>query len=49
MLADLDQQTALPPELRELLRDLSARWAQVSTAVDACDAISPRGRRAQRS
>lgn len=37
-LADLDQQTALPPEMRELLRDLSAHWAQVRTAVDACGA-----------
>lgn len=48
-LADLDQQTALPPEMRELLRDLSTHWAQVSTAIDACGAISPRGRRARRS
>ena len=38
VLADLDQQTALPPEMRELLRDLSAHWAQVRTAVDACGA-----------
>jgi len=37
-LADLDRQTALPPEMRELLRDLSAHWAQVRTAVDACGA-----------
>jgi len=37
-LADLDQHTALPPEMRELLRDLSAHWAQVRTAVDACSA-----------
>ena len=37
-LADLDQDTALPAELKELLRDLSAHWAQVRTAFDACDA-----------
>ncbi|MFC5583445.1 IS110 family transposase [Rhodanobacter terrae] len=37
-LADLDRQTALPPEMRELLHDLSAHWAKVRTAVDACSA-----------
>ena len=38
VLADLDDAQALPPELIELLRDLSAHWAQVRTAIDACDA-----------
>ena len=33
-LADLDQHTALPPEMREL----SAHWVHVGTAVDACSA-----------
>ena len=37
-LADLDRQTALPPETRKVLRDLSAHWVQVRTAVDACGA-----------
>ena len=31
VLADLDQQTALPSEMRELLRNLSAHWGQVRT------------------
>lgn len=38
VLADLDQCTAVPGEMRELLRDLSAHWAQVRTAVDTCGA-----------
>ncbi|WP_297919390.1 IS110 family transposase [Metallibacterium sp.] len=37
-LADLDQDTALPAEMKELLRDLSAHWAQVRDRIAACDA-----------
>ena len=37
-LADLDQDTALPAEMQELLRDLSAHWAQVHDRIAACDA-----------
>ncbi len=37
-LADLDQDTALPAELKELLRDLSAHWTQVRDRIAACDA-----------
>ena len=37
MLADLDQ-AALPGEFKELIRGLQAHWAQVRTALDACDA-----------
>ena len=37
-LADLDQDTALPAELKELLRDLSAHWDQVRDRIAACDA-----------
>lgn len=38
MLADLDRHTMLPIEFRELLRELSAHWAQVRERLDACDA-----------
>ena len=59
-LADLDQQTALPPEMRELLRDLSAHWAKVRTAGEAlctaahhhrdrCDHCRCRNRHTRRS
>ncbi len=37
-LADLDKQTALPGEFKELIRGLEAHWAQVRLAFDACDA-----------
>ena len=37
-LADLDQDTALPAEMQELLRDLSAHWDQVRDRIAACDA-----------
>ena len=37
-LADLDQYTALPAEMQELLRDLSAHWDQVRDRIAACDA-----------
>ncbi|WP_447736427.1 IS110 family transposase [Rhodanobacter soli] len=37
-LADLDQQTTLPSELKELIRDLDAHWTLVRMAIDACDA-----------
>jgi len=37
-LADLDQDTALPVEMKELLRDLSAHWAQVHERIATCDA-----------
>ena len=37
VLADLDQ-AALPGEFKELIRGLQAHWAQVRTALDACDA-----------
>lgn len=37
MLADLDQ-AALPGEFKELIRGVQAHWAQVRTALDACDA-----------
>jgi transposase len=36
-LAELDQPTALPDEFTELIRRLAAHWAQVRTAIDACD------------
>jgi len=38
VLGDLDQVTALPGELKALLRDLAAHWAQVRVGIDACDA-----------
>ncbi|SEI40106.1 IS110 family transposase [Frateuria terrea] len=38
VLADLEAQAGLPGELRELLRDLAAHWAQVRARLDACDA-----------
>ncbi|THD06464.1 IS110 family transposase, partial [Metallibacterium scheffleri] len=37
-LADLDAAASLPAELKELLRDLSAHWAQVRDRIAACDA-----------
>jgi len=37
-LTELDQHTALPDEFKELIRSLAAHWAQVRTAIDACDA-----------
>ena len=37
VLADLDQ-TELPAEFKELIRGLTAHWAQVRTVFDACDA-----------
>ena len=38
VLAALDQQAALPGEFNELLRDLSAHWAQLHASIDACGA-----------
>jgi transposase len=38
MLTELDQHTALLAEFKELIRGLAAHWAQVRTALDACDA-----------
>lgn len=38
VLADLEAQDGLPGELRELLRDLAAHWAQLRARIDACDA-----------
>ena len=37
-LADLDQDTALPAEMQELLRDLSAHWDQVRDRIATSDA-----------
>ena len=37
-LPELDQYTALPDEFRELIGSVAAHWAQVRTAIDACDA-----------
>jgi transposase len=37
-LPELDQYTALPDEFRELIGSMAAHWAQVRTAIDACDA-----------
>src|SRR5476649_1826155 len=37
-LADLDEQTALPGEFKELIRGLQAHWATVRLAFDVCDA-----------
>ena len=37
VLADLDQ-AALPEEFKELMRGIQAHWAQVRTALDACNA-----------
>ena len=37
-LTELDQHTALPDEFKELIRSLATHWAQVRTAIDACDA-----------
>ncbi len=38
VLGDLDQAAALPGEFKGLLRGLAVHWAQVRTAIDACDA-----------
>ncbi len=38
LLGDLDAQVGVPAELKELLRDLTAHWASLRTALDACDA-----------
>jgi transposase len=37
-LTELDQHTTLPDEFKELIRSLAVHWAQVRTAIDACDA-----------
>ena len=37
-LADLDQDAALPAGMKELLRELSAHWAQMRGRIVACDA-----------
>ncbi len=37
-LTELDQHTVLPDEFKELIRSLATHWAQVRTALDACDA-----------
>jgi len=38
LLGDLDAQLGLPPELKELLRDLADHWRQLRVHLDACDA-----------
>lgn len=38
VLAELDQHATLPDEFKELIRHLAAHWAEVRTAIDACDA-----------
>jgi transposase len=38
LLADLDGQTGLPAELKELLRDLAEHWKSLRLHLDACDA-----------
>jgi transposase len=38
VLEELDQHAALPGEFKELLRELSAHWAQLRAAIDACTA-----------
>ena len=38
VLADLGEQTALPAEFRELLRDLAMHWKQLRERIDACEA-----------
>lgn len=38
VLAAFDQQAELPHDFNKLLRDLSAHWAQLHTAIDACGA-----------
>jgi transposase len=38
LLADLEVQTGLPAEFRELLRDLADHWAQLRVHLDVCDA-----------
>jgi transposase len=48
LLGDLDAQAGLPAELKELLRDLAARWAALRMAFDACDcAPSPASARSR--
>jgi transposase len=38
LLGDLEMQSALPMELKGLLRDLASHWAQLRERLDACDA-----------
>ena len=38
LLADLDAQSGLPAEFKELLRDLADHWKQLRMHFDACDA-----------
>lgn len=38
IVAAIDQHVALPSEFKELLRDLSAHWAQLHASIDACGA-----------
>ncbi len=38
VLGDLEAQVRLPAQLKELLRDLAAHWAQLRERIDACDA-----------
>jgi transposase len=38
LLSDLDAQSGLPSEFKELLRDLADHWTQLRTHFDACDA-----------
>ena len=38
LLSDLDAQSGLPSEFKELLLDLADHWAQLRTHFDACDA-----------
>jgi transposase len=38
LLADLNAQSELPAEFKELLRDLADHWKQLRTHFDACDA-----------
>lgn len=37
-LTELDQHAVLPDEFKELIRSVAIHWAQVRTAIDACDA-----------
>lgn len=49
VLSDLDQHTELPAEFVELLRELTAHWAQLRTCIGACDArIDTRARQDER-
>jgi len=38
LLADLEAQSGLPVEFKELLRDLADHWSQLRTHLEACDA-----------